>query len=599
MKKNIYLSALLAATMLSSSAAVAAEKLKIRDLVIKPENLIKIVKDNGIESAIAPEVISVAEKYSDKQYKTLEEAIDGMAGLSNDQKKHITEELFQPFMVSLIDSKLGTGFTETEEFELLLDHIKSGDIESFANDNPKFHGLFENFDANELLNLAHNLVDDEMFDVLLSYVEVDKDIADSTSLEVKEHLQEQIHTIKSKVSSFKRSGISKEEIQDYYDQQKNSPEVQEVLKLVAKKVEKKVAALKASGASQEAINKYVNKSIAKAEVFFVDPDKVKKSSEFTPLQKQDTASTDSLLAASAQVSLVESVIDDRLASTVGISSGDEPLSYGMWVRAMFAQAKQGSYKLTPGYKLNQHGATIGFDFGEEDSRLGVAYSFVDSKVNAKDTGIKDKFKSHIGTVYGLYEFPNNMFIDGQIRYGVSKVRKARDNGNLGKDISTAKPTGTIFGGKLELGYDYELADKIHLIPTIGVSADQVKVKAYKEKDAGLNRQVAQRTASKTSALLGFRVSKPIENGEFTMIPELHANLIYAVKSKNPDTKVTLFEGMEPMIIPSAKMAKASYKIGGSVKFVKIQKIDLGIGYDLGLSKKFHSHSGYLNARYNF
>lgn len=33
--------------------------------------------------------------------------------------------------------------------------------------------------------------------------------------------------------------------------------------------------------------------------------------------------------------------------------------------------------------------------------------------------------------------------------------------------------------------------------------------------------------------------------------------------------------------------------------ITTKMIDLGVGYDLGLSKKFYSHTGYLNARVNF
>jgi len=226
-------------------------------------------------------------------------------------------------------------------------------------------------------------------------------------------------------------------------------------------------------------------------------------------------------------------------------------------------------------------------------------SKVQSKVKGKKTGIKDKVKSHIVTIYGLHGFENNMFVDGQIRYGRSNIKKNRDNGNTSGDISKAKTKGDIFGGKIEVGYDYALENKIHLIPTLGISHDQLKMKGYKESGEGLNRSVAKRTAERTSALLGLRVSNPIDNGSITIIPEIHGNFIYAMQVKNPKTTITLFEGMDPITTPSGKSPKASYKIGGSVKFTKCKKIDLGVGYDLGLAKKFQSHSGYANIRYNF
>ena len=195
---------------------------------------------------------------------------------------------------------------------------------------------------------------------------------------------------------------------------------------------------KEKGDSDEEIMKYVNKKVEGLRNYLVNPDKG--SDSLTPIQKQDSAATDSLLVSAAQIDLVNNVIDNRLieVATLGVASGDgTPISYGMWVRGMFSQAKQNSHKLVPGYKLNQHGATIGFDAGEEDARLGIAYSFVDSKVKGTKTGIKDKVKSHIVTIYGLYGFENNMFVDGQIRLGKSNIKKTLRLQNIDLEINQA------------------------------------------------------------------------------------------------------------------------------------------------------------------
>ena len=385
---------------------------------------------------------------------------------------------------------------------------------------------------------------------------------------------------------------------------RNSPEAQEYLKDAIKNAEEKIATLKAQGASQERINKmsqrYLDRFNSLGELFLTDTSKgVNKLSDLTPVQKPDTITTDSLLSS---ISSVTSIVDNRMVDmtggAIGVSSGDESRQYGAWVKGMYTYAKQSEYKLVPGYKLNQAGATIGFDIGENPI-FGIAYSFIDSKANSKNIGMKEKIKSHIGTIYGLYDLGNNIFIDGQARYGKSNIKKNRANDNVSNDTSHGKTKADLLGGKIELGYDYALENKVHLIPTLGVSYDEVKVKGYKETGEGLNRNVGKRTASKTSGIVGLSARSAIEGPSYTVIPEAHVNAIYALQTKNGKTTLTLFEGMDPITTPSNKTPKMSYKVGGSLKFIHSKMVDLGVGYDLGLSKKFYSHTGYLNARVNF
>jgi len=545
MKKNLYLGALLVSTILSSSIAVAAIS------PVEQKEVIKWLKSSKLEQ----NAIEFVNKFMPgSNFTDIENAVTAVSKLPEDKLELLMDQVY----LNAANTMFNNRYTSLDE---LFEDIENGVIAPTQAQAKKLEGI------------------EKLFGSFLGDSQVEK-----------------------VAKKYDNHNKVPQQLNDGEDiaQLRNSPEQQESLKSIIHSTQKKVAYLKALGASQEEIKKYIDKQAKVSyDAYFVDPDDATDSSQFTPLQKQDTGATDSLLTSSAQVNLVESVIDNRLINTTGIASGDEPLSYGMWVRGMFSQAKQGSYKLTPGYKFNQHGVTIGFDLGDEDRRIGIAYSFVDSKVNGKNTGIKDKFKTHMGTIYGIHQLLDNVFVDGQVRYGMSKIKKTRNNGNVSGDISSAKPKGTIFGGKLEVGYDYALENKIHLIPTIGVSYDQFEIKGYKEKNGGVDRKVAKRTASKTSALAGFRVSKAIENGSIAIIPEIHANLIYAMQSKNPETTITFFDGMDPMVVPSDKIPKASYKIGGSVKFAKCQKVDLGIGYDLGLSKKFHSHSGYFNARYNF
>ena len=87
-------------------------------------------------------------------------------------------------------------------------------------------------------------------------------------------------------------------------------------------------------------------------------------------------------------------------------------------------------------------------------------------------------------------------------------------------------------------------------------------------------------------------------GSMKVIPEVHAAIDYAFSSKNSDTKVKLIDGIDAIATPSEKLAKGYYNVGTSVKAVQSDMYEISAGYDLGIAKKFQSHTGTLKLRVN-
>ena len=83
-----------------------------------------------------------------------------------------------------------------------------------------------------------------------------------------------------------------------------------------------------------------------------------------------------------------------------------------------------------------------------------------------------------------------------------------------------------------------------------------------------------------------------------VIPEIHANVDYAFNTKNSATSVTLVNGIDAIATPSQKISKGFYNIGGSVKGIQADMYEISAGYDLGLAKKFQSHTGTLKLKVN-
>lgn len=313
------------------------------------------------------------------------------------------------------------------------------------------------------------------------------------------------------------------------------------------------------------------------------------------VQKPDNAVTEGMLnsmLASRQV------VDSRISGFSGASSGDLMQSYGVWLQGSMTRGTQKAYGKSTGYKFDQKGFTIGADTGDE-TMIGVAYTYMMNDIKNKTTSSnKEDVKAHLFTLYGKFDATNEIFVDGQFQYGKSQVKKKRLTNLAGNVTATAKPDATSMAAKAEVGYDYALNDQVHLVPTVGVSHTSVAVDSYTEKGNGLNRSVAKRTISRTSGIAGIAAKYVADMGDMKLMPEVHANIDYAFRSKNPGTSVTVIDGVAPIITPSEKVAKGYYNFGASLKGVQSDMYEFSAGYDLGLSKKFQSHTGTLKLRIN-
>ena len=288
--------------------------------------------------------------------------------------------------------------------------------------------------------------------------------------------------------------------------------------------------------------------------------------------------------------------DRRMADLAGagLSTGDPFETYGVWIKGVFTQATQKAYGLETGYKLDQKGVTIGADTGDE-AMIGIAYSFSQSDIKNKATAaIKDDVQTHSGTIYGSFAATNEVYVSAQAQFGKSTIKKTR------KDVlgeSSAKPKGDTVAAKMEVGYTYAAANDVHVIPTVGVSFVDVKVNGYTETGTGQNRSVSKRTTNRTSGTAGVTAKYVADMGSMKVVPEVHANIDYAFNNKNSNTMVQL-GNLDPVATPSAKLEKGYYNVGTSVKALQSEMYEISAGYDLGLSKKFQSHTGTVKLKVN-
>ncbi|RTK92308.1 MAG: autotransporter domain-containing protein [Rickettsiales bacterium] len=320
-----------------------------------------------------------------------------------------------------------------------------------------------------------------------------------------------------------------------------------------------------------------------------------KATDLPPVQQSDSAITEALVNS---LMIAAEIVNTRVNNFSAVAAGDLLDTKGIWVQGSYSKGEQKAYGNATGYKLTQKGMTIGADVGDENI-LGLAYSYNMNDINDKIANQnKTDLTSHIATMYGKFNISNEVFTRGQASFGKSHIKRKRNTGDLANNIAKGKTNSTILSGKIEVGYDAALNTSLHLIPTVGLSYVNVDIKGYKESGLGLNRTVGKRTSNKTSGLAGISAAYNIEvNSDTKLLPEIHANLDYAFKTKNSATLVTVIKGIDPIATPAEKLAKTYYNVGGSIKSIN-DNFEIAVGYDLGLSKKFQSHTGALKLRVN-
>jgi outer membrane autotransporter protein len=325
----------------------------------------------------------------------------------------------------------------------------------------------------------------------------------------------------------------------------------------------------------------------------------KKADELPSLLTSEEATTDGLAAVNDAVS---SIIANRasLPFGIGLASGDEDdaIQYGAWVKGLFSKAEQKQNKLATGYTLSQAGGVIGFDIGD-DYILGISYSAIKSKINAKKIKKTDDITSHIGTIYAAANFTNNMIASAQVHMGKSNIAKERTDAS--KNVYKATATATSMGGSAEVGYKFIYQPmNVALIPTVGIAHDSIEVSGYKEKaKSGICKEVKKRTVSKTSLTtsLALKNKKKLNSGLY-LNSELKGRFSYAISSNNSNTVSKIADIFE-ITTKANKAPKYNMGFGGSVGISSDQGYDLSAGYELGLAEKFMSHTGFISARVKF
>ncbi len=288
--------------------------------------------------------------------------------------------------------------------------------------------------------------------------------------------------------------------------------------------------------------------------------------------------------------------------SVAIASGDEDgnVTKGVWISGIYGTSKQNHDKDVTAYNGHLHGGIIGADIDINDNNLvGAAYSYILS--NYKYKGAVDKkvnAKSHIISLYSQTQFNEDIIWSNILSTGFSKV-KVKDsvaNASGGASVVTGKYNTRSYSLDTRLGYRIPLEDSsLNIVPYIGL-----KVAQYKDSRYTLGSlSVAPVSEVALIGSIGANIAKKFPlSSDATIIPAIHFAVDKNFRKKESKVKAK-FDWMKDYVqAEQSKKEKIAYNIGTNLT-TQHKNIDVVVGYNWNLQKKYSAHQGYLKVRLAF
>lgn len=205
----------------------------------------------------------------------------------------------------------------------------------------------------------------------------------------------------------------------------------------------------------------------------------------------------------------------------------------------------------------------------------------------------------MGSIYGLYSFINNLFIEGVTTYARSDI-KTNELRNIIGDYETAhgKYNSTSYSGQVVGGYNY-LWKETSFAPMAGIRLTKIKDSGYQEYGTSFqNLTIQKRQYNKVEGILGGEIKTTYYKDEFIIRPQIHAFINYDFKGKTPAIVADLNGLNEPLPVLAPKPTKMLYDLGAGA-VIKKGRMEHGVHYSLNLAKKYHAQFGTLRFKVNF
>jgi len=309
----------------------------------------------------------------------------------------------------------------------------------------------------------------------------------------------------------------------------------------------------------------------------------------------------SQLVASAALSSINQVVQARLESNQGLSSGDAFLGdRKFWMKPFGSWADQDDRKGVPGYTAKTGGLALGADAAISDStRLGLslAYARADVTGNSSLARNNDAIDVYRLIGYGSYLLDQDTELNFQAGIGQNKNDGDRQIVFAGSTAKANYDSLTATAG-LGLGRTYRLSERTSIVPSLRADYTWIKDDAYTETGAGaLNLKVQQNSTEQLLFTFGGKLAHEIAKGTTAT-----ANLGVGYDVLNDQTSITAaYAGAPATAFTTRGLDPSPWLLKAGLGIVKttVSGMEIAARYDAEQRTGFLNQTASVKLRWAF
>lgn len=309
----------------------------------------------------------------------------------------------------------------------------------------------------------------------------------------------------------------------------------------------------------------------------------------------------SMAAATGSISSINRVVQARIESNRGLSSGDDMLGDKyVWFKPFGSWARQDDRDGQSGFKANSTGFVAGADMAaNERSRLGVGFAYAKSKVDGNSAIAPQHMDVDVFQLlgYGSYTLDENTEINFQADVGQNSNKGSRRIAFTGSTASADYKSLTAHVG-VGIGSILPLNTNTSFTPSVRADYTWIKDQSYQESGAGaLNLNVNGRSADELLLAVDGKLTHKL-NEATTFV----ANLGTAYTAVKGNTSIiAAFAGAPQAAFATYGMEQRPWTVRGGFGLVRktVHGTEIALRYDAEARNDFVNQTASVKARWAF
>ena len=302
----------------------------------------------------------------------------------------------------------------------------------------------------------------------------------------------------------------------------------------------------------------------------------------------------SITGASSQAGInalhsMNKIIQSRVESVQGLSSGDGGADRYTWVRAFGNWSDQNNRGGVAGFKSETGGLVIGADAPVSDKvRAGGAFTYAKSNIKSKSSTAASKVDVDTYELvgYASYNIDPRTDINYQLDVGMNKASSSRDISFMGTR-ATADFDSVVVHGSVGIGRLMPISAATNWTPSVRVDYTHMRTEGYTEDGAGpLNLDIDSQTYREFLLTGDAKISHQFEGGVKLLG---NASVGYDFINKQSKTTSTFTGGGPTFVTDGLDVSPWFYRLGAGL----VKESGKGVEYSLRYDMEGRT-SGYVN-----